>query len=118
GHSHVQGSVMTRINGFCPMGCGETLSIGKLGSIECVDPRCPRPDAVAVILGNSETEHVVELQLDGVSVQHPPRERLDGDLFGCTLLAEIQSGGVPLLPLGRYRIVPHDDGYLWDRVTL
>lgn len=47
------------VKGFCPMGCGQTLSVMGGGYLTCRRLDCPRPDAVAEILDDRETEHVV-----------------------------------------------------------
>lgn len=93
-----------RIRGYCPMGCGETLFVGSGGFITCSYVACPCPDAVSTILDDSETEHIVELDRESFSVQHPLRERLNGDLFRCKLHGEISDMDGPPRVTGRYRV--------------
>jgi hypothetical protein len=103
------------VAGYCPMGCGRTLFLGASGHVTCSGAHCPRPDAVDVLLGDRETEHVVELGAWGFSVQHPLRERLDGALFGCGLHAAIaEQDGPPEVPGHRYRVRAFDQP--WERL--
>jgi hypothetical protein len=94
--------------GFCPMGCGETLAVTYVGEgrpeITCRHVLCPCPDAVARILADPETEHIVDLQPDGYSVKHPLAERLNDYLLHCEL-----PDHVPYVDAasGRYRVTKH-----------
>ncbi|MCU1679246.1 MAG: hypothetical protein JWM93_4004 [Frankiales bacterium] len=94
------------IHGYCPMGCGTTLSAGASGRISCVDIDCPRPYAVDELLSAPETEHVVEFGESTFTVQHPLRERLDGSLFACPVHSAIAALDGPPVPPGRYRATP------------
>jgi hypothetical protein len=101
---------MERVQGNCPMGCGERLFLGDGGHVTCSGLECPNPVAVDQVLAEAETEHIVEFTEVGFSVQHPLRERLDGDLFHCPLHSYIKAlSGPPARP-GRYRAVLHGDG--------
>ena len=82
-----------------------SLYLGSAGFVTCFAAACPRPDAVADLLGDRETDHVVQFRRDGFDIRHPLRERLDGDLFVCTLhnyLRSVDLNGLPDVP-GRYR---------------
>lgn len=104
------------VRGRCPMGCGETLFIGEGGWITCSFISCPRPAAVADLLDDRETEHLVTFSDDGFTVKHPLRERLDDALLACELHLYIAGlGGPPVVP-GRYRAMPRGDHWLWARV--
>lgn len=92
------------VPGYCPMGCGETLFAGAGGYITCNYLDCPRPDAVSVLLADPETEHIVVVEPDTFSVQHPLRERLNGDLFTCGLHAWLTDQDGPPRKPGRYRV--------------
>lgn len=105
----------TLIDGYCPMGCGETLQIVVGGLIECSMIFCPRPDAVARILDDPETEHIVELHDDGYSIKHPLRERLDDALLDCGLLAAMPKLA-PAFHAGRYHA--RRRGMYWDLAPL
>lgn len=93
-----------RVQGHCPMGCGETLFLGSGGYVTCSFSTCPRPDAVADLLDDHETEHIVELGESGFTVRHPLRERLDDALMQCDLHAYIASLPGPPSKPGRYRV--------------
>lgn len=106
------------VAGWCPMGCGNTLALDPCGSITCTNPGCPRPDAAADILGDGETEHVVQLDPHEFTVRHPLRERLDDALMTCTLHGHVKSMARPPHPPGRYRVyrarADSDDGWTWE----
>jgi len=94
------------VQGYCPMGCGQTLFLGDGGYVTCSFSECPERSAVSDILDDRETEHIVELGDSSFSVQHPLRERLNGDLFTCALHQWISDlPGPPRRP-GRYRATP------------
>lgn len=97
------------VQGYCPLGCGQTLFVGDGGYVTCSYSECPRPDAASDILLDPETEHVVTLASEGFTVKHPLRERLDDALLDCMLHETIQHGGPPAAP-GIYRVthVGHD----------
>lgn len=93
-----------QIRGQCPMGCGETLLIGPTGYVTCSLISCPNPTALATILDERESEHIVKLEHDRFSVQHPLRERVEGELFDCGLPAYLSGLGGPPREPGRYRV--------------
>lgn len=103
-----------RINGRCPMGCGDTLAVqlpenlAALATpvdITCEDPNCRNPKAVTVILrDDSPGEHIVELYDETFSIQHPLEERIYGSLFNCGMHAWLQEQSEPPQPTGRYRV--------------
>lgn len=97
---------MISIRGNCPMGCGPTLILGEGGAVICRDPGCPRPSAVHELLDDNEIEHVVRLSARDFDVQHPLRERLDGQLWSCDVHEQLRAlKGPPRLP-GTYRVAP------------
>lgn len=108
-----------KVQGFCPMGCGETLFLGSGGYVTCSWIDCPNPTAVSDILANQETEHIVLIGAGDFSLQHPLRERLNGELFNCALHEYLESLTGPPRARGRYRvrhrvrILPGDDSYKW-----
>lgn len=87
---------------YCPMGCGETL-YASAGTLNCSNEDCPRPTAADEILSDPETEHIVELTNYDFSMQHPLRERLEGELFDCPLARLLRSSSRPPASPGRYR---------------
>lgn len=106
-----------RINGHCPMGCGETLFVGKDGYLTCSKLKCPRPTAADELLADRETEHVVEFGETGFTVRHPLRERLDDELMRCQLHEHIAALTGPPVKPGRYRArVRADVGWTWEPI--
>lgn len=111
---------MTVVRGYCPMGCGETLTLGASSPaldsprlIVCSAPDCPDPEAVDKILADEETDHIV-IFLEGrrFSLQHPLRERIDGELHDCELHRWLVENATPVEAPGKYRVsVHHPDGY-------
>lgn len=105
------------VAGYCPMGCGQTLTLDTRGHVTCSGATCPRPDAADELLTDPETEHIVELGAFNFSVQHPLRERLDGDLLQCTLHSWIADQPHPPEPPGnRYRVREPWDGGPWEKL--
>lgn len=92
--------------GFCPMGCGQTLEFREEdGAINCAAHGCPDAEAVDKILREEETEHVVTFYGDSFSMQHPLRERIDGELHDCPLHRDLIALAEPPFNPGRYRAV-------------
>lgn len=93
-----------KVQGHCPA-CGwESLTLAAEGHVTCGRLDCPRPDAASVLLGDSETQHVVVLGEDEFTIRHPLIERLDDALLDCQLHADLNAlAGPPRLP-GRYRV--------------
>lgn len=94
----------TEVKGTCPMGCGQTLFLGSGGYVTCSWIECPRPTAVADLLEDRETEHVVEIGPRAFTVRHPLRERLDDALMDCALHDWIAARPGPPTQPGRYRV--------------
>jgi hypothetical protein len=92
-----------KVQGCCPMGCGETLALAAGGCVTCMSPRCPRPDAVTVLLADSEAEHIVVFGAADFTVRHPLRERLDDALMDCDLHHDIAAMSGPPVRPGTYR---------------
>lgn len=106
-----------RVRGCCPMGCGETLFLASEGYVSCSWARCPNPTAVSDILATRETEHIVLIGDESFTVQHPLRERLNGDLFSCPLHGWMSDlAGPPRRP-GRYRARAKGDGWTFEEAT-
>ena len=104
------------VQGFCPRGCGETLLLGDGGHVTCGYLECPDPSAADTILRDRETEHIVLFGEKGFSIQHPLRERVDGELFDCRLHACCRAlGGPPRTP-GRYRATLVDGDWKFQSV--
>lgn len=103
-----------RVAGFCPMGCGESLTLATGGQIRCEYPLCPRPTAASEILADPQTGHIVELGVRDFSIIHPLRERLDGQLLECELNEYLQDLGGPPQPPGRYRVTGSGETWTWE----
>lgn len=95
-----------RVVGYCPMGCGRTLFLGAGGYITCSFLECPEPDAVATILDDDESEHVVMFGPAGFTIRHPLRERLRDLLMSCELHAYCEEMDGPPVEPGEYRAIP------------
>jgi len=113
-----------QVAGWCPMGCGMTLVLpgdeeAGEGNVTCAHPKCPRPSAVHELLQERETEHVVIVGEDTFSLQHPLRERLDGELFDCPAHRWLKAQDGPPVEPGRYRMVDEGDpaaGYYFEPI--
>lgn len=106
-----------QIKGYCPMGCGDTLFVASGGYITCSWEKCPNPTAVADLLADRETEHIVQLGAETFDVQHPLRERPDGALFTCDLHQRIAALSGPPRQPGRYRVRLHGSDWTWEPLT-
>ncbi|GAA0374812.1 hypothetical protein GCM10009530_26670 [Microbispora corallina] len=96
------------------MGCGRTLFVADGGYITCSYLHCPRPTAVADLLEDRETEHIVQFHAETFTVRHPLRERLDDALMSCDLHDHIHGlDGPPVRP-GRYRARNSDGRWTWE----
>lgn len=93
-----------RINGRCPMGCGETLAVAGGGHIVCMALQCPDPAMLDKVISHEAMDrHIVILDDEGFSVQHPLSERLT-DMTECDVhQAMHEQDGAPASP-GRYYI--------------
>ena len=113
---------MINLDGYCPMGCGQTLRAEEtklVNRVICWAPACPDPLAAQKILQDSETEHVVRFSFhsEGFTIRHPLRERLDDALLYCKLtdfcfkLSQAPNG-VP----GSYRAILEEDAWIFQRI--
>jgi Family of unknown function (DUF6085) len=91
------------VQGYCPMGCGRTLFLADGGYVTCSCVHCPRPDAVADILDDRESGHIVDFSEHGFTIRHPLRERLDDALMECALHEYCEAMAGPPVRPGRYR---------------
>ena len=110
-------TVAFRVEGYCPM-CGRAALI-KMGSrLMCTDDRCPNPLGLHILLQNRMiSDHLVRVGEDGFSVQHPMRERLNGELFVCGLHVGLsQAEEAPVEP-GLYVATLVNDAWDLTRVT-
>jgi len=108
---------MIRIDGFCPMGCGETLFVGDGGCITCSYISCPEPSAVHVILTDAETEHLVTFERNDFTIKHPLRERVGDELLECALHAHLAKLNRPPVPPGTYRAERLGSAWIYQPVS-
>lgn len=108
---------MIRLQGYCPMGCGQTLHAEEMqaeNKIVCMGESCPDPLAVQNILSNPEMEHIIHFDEDGFTVHHPLRERIGDSLFDCHLHRVcIGFSGPPGDQQGVYRARLQDDEWIF-----
>ncbi len=95
-----------RLQGQCPMGCGDTLFVGSDGYVTCSWHKCPNPSAVAdLLLDHAIPNHIVVLGPTAFHILHPLRERLLGELFDCPLHEHLNTLSGPPRQIGRYRVI-------------
>ena len=108
-----------RIEGQCPMGCGDTLFVGSGGYVTCSWHACPNPTAVAdLLLDHATPNHIVVLGPTAFHILHPLRERLLGELFDCPLHEHLTTLSGPPRQTGRFRVIEqgeHPSNWLWIR---
>lgn len=101
------------VAGFCPMGCGTTLTLMCDGHIACKKLTCPSPFAVSQILMDQETEHLVTFTETSFTVTHPLRERVDTATHGCTLPEYVEGLDRPPVEPGVYRALEVGGDWIW-----
>lgn len=106
------------VKGYCPMGCGSTLFLGEGGFVTCSWINCPDPETVSKILEDAaEKDHVVHVTETDWTMQHPIRERAEGDLFKCRMGARVTDFTARhYLDPGLYR-VSSSPPWDWERIT-
>lgn len=118
------------IEGYCPMGCGETLHVESF-RIVCGDKDCPNPVSVSTILDDPETEHIVTLTSNNFAIKHPPRERIGDKISDCDLHHRIVNEPLPAAVRyteGTFRVVYGDidqysaplldNGWYWEPLSM
>lgn len=106
------------VQGQCPMGCGATLFLGSGGYVRCSWVECPKPSAAAeILIDGAYPWHVVVLSESDYRIQHPIRERLNGELFDCGLDSLLHGLSGPPRKPGRYRVHGADGAYSWQEVA-
>lgn len=100
---------MTRVAGYCPMGCGQTLFLGEGGYVTCSMLACPNPAAVSDLLDDPQTEHVMTVTREGFTIRHPWRERIGRRLEECEVFDLIQQ-----TPVGQWEATT---GVPWTDIT-
>ena len=104
------------VAGYCPMGCGRTLFLADGGLVVCSFISCPRRDAVAELLADRETEHIVLFEEAAFSIRHPLRERHEDEFMTCALHEYCEALDGPPVQPGRYRAVLSGQRWTWTAV--
>ncbi len=121
----IEDQLIGAVNGRCPMGCGyteptldTTLALTEGGDIVCLAPQCPQPRAIAAMLRDGETAHIVVMDLFNYKLKHPLSERVHDQLFECAASNYLDElPGPPVRP-GTYRMYPDDEGeWMWELLT-
>lgn len=109
-----------RVEGWCPMGCGKTLTLARRGVLECTSPDCADPIAATSLLAERETEHIVRLYAEAdFTAKHPIKERVADRLFECTIGAAMLTKMARDLEPGVYRVARSPigpGGWSYERV--
>lgn len=103
-----------RVQGHCPACGGESLFVASGGYITCSRSDCPDPTALADILEERETHHLVTFKADGWTCRHPLIERKGNQLVECEVNSLLQTLMGPPPVLGTYRL--RTDGPSWERI--
>lgn len=109
-----------KVQGYCPMGCGETLMLAQGGYVTCglLPPGgCPNPTAVADLLGDRRTDHLVYIDSNSWNVLHPLHERLNDAVLSCPLGEYLASLGGPPVKPGAYRAVFESSGWQFSEAV-
>lgn len=102
------------VQGYCPMGHGQALTLDGDGRIKCSDSGCERPYAASEILADRETDHLVWFDAEGWwSARHPLRERLGGQMETCPLAVYLSSLSGDPMPAGTYRAILVGGSWTW-----
>mgnify|MGYP000885609917 FL=1 len=96
-----------KVAGSCPVCGSRSLFIASGDYVTCGYLQCPDPTFVADLLVDHcrVRDHIVNLGDTSFSIQHPVRERRDGELFDCGLHAWLNRLTGPPRVGGRYRVV-------------
>lgn len=99
----IKGHKEVKVWGFCPYGCGQTLIVrSDTGIIKCQKDDCPNAASVTALLIRAIPEHIVNFKDGGFSLKHPLKERVDDNLFECSIHLNIAANADPGLR-GNYR---------------
>lgn len=102
-----------KVQGFCPMGCGQTLFLDTGGHITCGWPPCPDPGALDTIASEPITEHIVHIRAKDFTIRHPLRDRIGHNLEECTVHQWLSSLDEPPREPGTYLVAPTSTGWAW-----
>lgn len=109
------------VRGHCPACGAEKLHVVKgVGLLHCLNPECTHQGAAQKILDDPEVHHILEVLPDVETEQsgrwtlkHPLVERIDGDLFNCSLHQMFSMRFALHFPPdpGRYRVIRQGQGW-------
>lgn len=102
-----------KVQGFCPMGCGQTLFLGTGGHITCSWANCPDTGALDTIASEPVTEHIVHIRAKDFTIRHPLRDRVGRNLEECGFHGWLSSLDAPPMPPGTYLVAPAANGWTW-----
>lgn len=105
-----------KVQGYCPMGCGETLEVNKRGAVSCGGGDCMDPHAVQEILNQSEHRHILNIDTAGWTLKHPLAERVQDELFECPIGARMHVVALDRVEHGRYAVSLDDDQWKWEKL--
>lgn len=107
-----------KINGYCPMGCGETLWATLERGIICRNRDCPDATVVSKVLSDPEVGHIAQVGVAGWTLMHPLHERLgeQPEMFTCAVAQWLRSHSEAPADAGTYRVLPDGDGYRLERI--
>ena len=92
--------------GLIPSHSPDIVNSGDFWELRCLYEGCPDPEAAAKLLSNPEIHHIVQFQDDSFTVKHPLRERIDDNLFDCSVYSvvveAVEDGRVN--PTGAWRV--------------
>lgn len=100
-----------QMKGFCP-NCGQRTLVAKWGMVgeaelACTNLGCDDLAAASKIIGECETEHIVMCFEETYTIKHPLRERINDELYDCTIAAAFRDEwGPPREGPGLYRVTP------------
>lgn len=104
------------VRGYCPFGCGETLNLDASGRVFCRNETCEDRYAIAEILNDEETEHVVDVDDANWTCKHPLRERIEDTVLTCEVTEYLSSAlAAPVTP-GRYRVTVTFGTWSWEKL--
>jgi hypothetical protein len=110
----------TRIKGFCPA-CGQDeLYVSHLRCrLGCSNPVCPDPDAADKLLADNETHHIVRFDPNDevFDIKHPIRERIDDELFDCSIHQLVLDAEDYHDWEGTWRILEEADPPGWEKIA-
>jgi Family of unknown function (DUF6085) len=100
---------------YCPMGCGQTISVSGVGRVQCSNEHCPDDFAIEKLLTKegASTKHIVRLDKHHWSSQHPICERIDNRLLTCGIHDAAEAMRYFKVEQGTYEVWYDQDDEEW-----